>query len=177
MHVGVHVKLHSLWQSPARVKEPASTSQLACWQLMAYFLAAQKLPIRHPPTGCALFCLLLPLPFPCSQRRRPPCPCSIFLTLPRCLPSLTGLVRSSGMFGPTLGFLLGSFCASLWVDVGVVDIGKRLWSGALTEEMALYRNLHAKKHLPSLLLQKRGSLESFSYSKAGVICILISAAL
>ncbi|XP_051640425.1 solute carrier organic anion transporter family member 1C1-like isoform X2 [Manacus candei] len=32
-----------------------------------------------------------------------------------------GLVRSSGMFGPTLGFLLGSFCASLWVDIGVVD--------------------------------------------------------
>lgn len=28
------------------------------------------------------------------------------------------------MFGPTLGFLLGSFCASLWVDVGVVDIGE-----------------------------------------------------
>uniref|UniRef100_A0A8C3NJ89 Solute carrier organic anion transporter family member n=1 Tax=Geospiza parvula TaxID=87175 RepID=A0A8C3NJ89_GEOPR len=26
------------------------------------------------------------------------------------------------MFGPTLGFLLGSFCASLWVDVGIVDI-------------------------------------------------------
>ncbi|POI31156.1 hypothetical protein CIB84_005093 [Bambusicola thoracicus] len=34
----------------------------------------------------------------------------------------SGLVRSSGMFGPTLGFLLGSFCASLWVDIGVVDI-------------------------------------------------------
>ncbi|KAJ7427116.1 hypothetical protein WISP_09534 [Willisornis vidua] len=33
-----------------------------------------------------------------------------------------GLVRSSGMFGPTLGFLLGSFCASLWVDMGVVDV-------------------------------------------------------
>uniref|UniRef100_A0A8C3NPD1 Solute carrier organic anion transporter family member n=1 Tax=Geospiza parvula TaxID=87175 RepID=A0A8C3NPD1_GEOPR len=29
-----------------------------------------------------------------------------------------------GMFGPTLGFLLGSFCASLWVDVGIVDIGE-----------------------------------------------------
>uniref|UniRef100_A0A8C3VD34 Solute carrier organic anion transporter family member n=1 Tax=Catharus ustulatus TaxID=91951 RepID=A0A8C3VD34_CATUS len=29
---------------------------------------------------------------------------------------------SSGMFGPTLGFLLGSFCASLWVDVGAVDV-------------------------------------------------------
>uniref|UniRef100_A0A672TJB9 Solute carrier organic anion transporter family member n=1 Tax=Strigops habroptila TaxID=2489341 RepID=A0A672TJB9_STRHB len=27
-----------------------------------------------------------------------------------------------GMFGPTLGFLLGSFCASLWVDIGIVDI-------------------------------------------------------
>ncbi|XP_074727561.1 solute carrier organic anion transporter family member 1C1-like isoform X7 [Strix uralensis] len=26
------------------------------------------------------------------------------------------------MFGPTLGFLLGSFCASIWVDIGVVDI-------------------------------------------------------
>ncbi|XP_066857000.1 solute carrier organic anion transporter family member 1C1-like isoform X2 [Anser cygnoides] len=33
-----------------------------------------------------------------------------------------GLVRSSGMFGPTLGFLLGSFCASLWVDIGIADI-------------------------------------------------------
>ncbi|XP_010084961.1 PREDICTED: solute carrier organic anion transporter family member 1C1-like [Pterocles gutturalis] len=33
-----------------------------------------------------------------------------------------GLVRSSGMFGPTLGFLLGSFCASLWVDIGIVDV-------------------------------------------------------
>ncbi|KFP33193.1 Solute carrier organic anion transporter family member 1C1, partial [Colius striatus] len=33
-----------------------------------------------------------------------------------------GLVRSSGMFGPTLGFLLGSYCASLWVDIGIVDI-------------------------------------------------------
>ncbi|XP_010001250.1 PREDICTED: solute carrier organic anion transporter family member 1C1-like [Chaetura pelagica] len=33
-----------------------------------------------------------------------------------------GLVRSSGMFGPTLGFLLGSFCASLWVDIGIVNM-------------------------------------------------------
>uniref|UniRef100_A0A8C4XZP1 Solute carrier organic anion transporter family member n=1 Tax=Gopherus evgoodei TaxID=1825980 RepID=A0A8C4XZP1_9SAUR len=29
---------------------------------------------------------------------------------------------SCGMVGPTLGFLLGSFCANLWVDVGVVDL-------------------------------------------------------
>uniref|UniRef100_A0A8B9PEC4 Solute carrier organic anion transporter family member n=1 Tax=Apteryx owenii TaxID=8824 RepID=A0A8B9PEC4_APTOW len=36
-----------------------------------------------------------------------------------------GVVRSAGMFGPTLGFLLGSFCANLWVDIGIVDIGKR----------------------------------------------------
>ncbi|XP_025948475.1 solute carrier organic anion transporter family member 1C1-like isoform X1 [Dromaius novaehollandiae] len=34
-----------------------------------------------------------------------------------------GVVRSAGMFGPTLGFLLGSFCANLWVDIGIVDIG------------------------------------------------------
>ncbi|XP_063164975.1 solute carrier organic anion transporter family member 1C1-like [Candoia aspera] len=32
-----------------------------------------------------------------------------------------GTVRSSGMFGPTLGFLLGAFCANLWVDIGAVD--------------------------------------------------------
>ncbi|KAJ6666267.1 hypothetical protein lerEdw1_000539 [Lerista edwardsae] len=32
-----------------------------------------------------------------------------------------GAVRSAGMIGPTLGFLLGSFCANLWVDIGVVD--------------------------------------------------------
>lgn len=49
-----------------------------------------------------------------------PRPCSVLLSLP----SLPGLVRSSGMFGPTLGFLLGSFCASLWVDIGIVDTGK-----------------------------------------------------
>uniref|UniRef100_A0A663MVC9 Solute carrier organic anion transporter family member n=2 Tax=Athene cunicularia TaxID=194338 RepID=A0A663MVC9_ATHCN len=40
---------------------------------------------------------------------------------PRAMKTL-GLVRSSGMFGPTLGFLLGSFCASVWVDIGLVDI-------------------------------------------------------
>ncbi|XP_053113049.1 solute carrier organic anion transporter family member 1C1-like isoform X2 [Hemicordylus capensis] len=33
-----------------------------------------------------------------------------------------GTVRSCGMFGPTLGFLLGAFCASLWVDIGLVDV-------------------------------------------------------
>ena len=53
MHAGVRVRPCSLWQSPVRVKEPASSSQLARWQLAAYFLAAQKLPIRHPLTACA----------------------------------------------------------------------------------------------------------------------------
>nr|XP_005296647.1 solute carrier organic anion transporter family member 1C1-like isoform X1 [Chrysemys picta bellii] len=33
-----------------------------------------------------------------------------------------GTIRSCGMVGPTLGFLLGAFCANLWVDVGVVDL-------------------------------------------------------
>uniref|UniRef100_A0A8D2Q5T9 Solute carrier organic anion transporter family member n=1 Tax=Varanus komodoensis TaxID=61221 RepID=A0A8D2Q5T9_VARKO len=34
-----------------------------------------------------------------------------------------GTVRASGLFGPTFGFMLGSFCANLWVDIGVVDVG------------------------------------------------------
>ncbi|KAJ7329234.1 hypothetical protein JRQ81_015408, partial [Phrynocephalus forsythii] len=33
-----------------------------------------------------------------------------------------GIVRSFGLFGPTLGFLLGSFCANLWVDIGAVNV-------------------------------------------------------
>ncbi|XP_054844848.1 solute carrier organic anion transporter family member 1A2-like [Eublepharis macularius] len=32
-----------------------------------------------------------------------------------------GAVRSIGLFGPTLGFLLGAFCANMWVDIGKVD--------------------------------------------------------
>ncbi|KAH0617122.1 hypothetical protein JD844_028800, partial [Phrynosoma platyrhinos] len=35
--------------------------------------------------------------------------------------SFTGTVRSCGMFGPMFGFLLGSFCANLWVDIGMVN--------------------------------------------------------
>ncbi|KAK9400152.1 solute carrier organic anion transporter family member 1C1-like [Crotalus adamanteus] len=32
-----------------------------------------------------------------------------------------GIVRSTAMFGPCLGFLLGAFCAGLWVDIGAVN--------------------------------------------------------
>ncbi|XP_048357461.1 solute carrier organic anion transporter family member 1C1-like [Sphaerodactylus townsendi] len=32
-----------------------------------------------------------------------------------------GAVRSSGLFGPTVGFLLGAFCADMWVDIGRVN--------------------------------------------------------
>nr|XP_028602932.1 solute carrier organic anion transporter family member 1C1-like [Podarcis muralis]XP_028602933.1 solute carrier organic anion transporter family member 1C1-like [Podarcis muralis]XP_028602934.1 solute carrier organic anion transporter family member 1C1-like [Podarcis muralis] len=32
-----------------------------------------------------------------------------------------GIVRALGMFGPSAGFLLGSYCANLWVDIGLVD--------------------------------------------------------
>ncbi|XP_042325917.1 solute carrier organic anion transporter family member 1C1-like isoform X2 [Sceloporus undulatus] len=32
-----------------------------------------------------------------------------------------GTVRSCGLFGPTFGFLLGSFCANMWVDIGMVN--------------------------------------------------------
>lgn len=125
-------------------------TQLEHWQLKAYFLVAQKLPTRHPLLACVP--LLPPLPYSCPQSRRPACPCSVLLTLLCCLPFPTGLVRSSGMFGPTLGFLLGSFCASLWVDIGVVDIGKKLLGSALSEKMVVCGNLHAKKYLLALLL-------------------------
>lgn len=63
--------------------------------------------------------LLPPLPFPPLVSTKHSPHSSALLS------SVVGLVRSSGMFGPTLGFLLGSFCASLWVDIGVVDIGKK----------------------------------------------------
>nr|XP_020666995.1 solute carrier organic anion transporter family member 1C1-like [Pogona vitticeps] len=33
-----------------------------------------------------------------------------------------GIVRSFGLFGPMFGFLLGSFCANLWVDIGAVNV-------------------------------------------------------
>ncbi|XP_060100584.1 solute carrier organic anion transporter family member 1A2-like [Heteronotia binoei] len=33
-----------------------------------------------------------------------------------------GVVRSTGLFGPTLGFLLGALCANMWVDIGTVDV-------------------------------------------------------
>ncbi|KAL8222294.1 UNVERIFIED_CONTAM: hypothetical protein K2H54_075389 [Gekko kuhli] len=33
-----------------------------------------------------------------------------------------GAVRSSGLFGPTFGFLLGALCANMWVDIGTVDV-------------------------------------------------------
>lgn len=78
------------------------------------------------------------------------------------------------MFGPTLGFLLGSFCASLWVDIGVVDVGKRPWGGALADRSAGTCMLTST--FPVYFSKKGGSLESFSYSKAGINYILISAA-
>jgi len=79
------------------------------------------------------------------------------------------------MFGPTLGFLLGSFCASLWVDIGVVDIGKRLRGGALPERLA--GTCMLRSTFPAYRSKKGGSLESFFLLKAGVIYILTSAAL
>ncbi|XP_062990841.1 solute carrier organic anion transporter family member 1C1-like [Elgaria multicarinata webbii] len=33
-----------------------------------------------------------------------------------------GTVRTFGLFGPTFGYMLGSFCANLWVDIAVVDV-------------------------------------------------------
>uniref|UniRef100_A0A8D0BI00 Solute carrier organic anion transporter family member n=1 Tax=Salvator merianae TaxID=96440 RepID=A0A8D0BI00_SALMN len=36
-----------------------------------------------------------------------------------------------GMLGPMLGFLVGSVCADLWVDIGAVDTGKEKYSAPL----------------------------------------------
>ncbi|XP_073695062.1 solute carrier organic anion transporter family member 1C1-like isoform X3 [Garra rufa] len=33
------------------------------------------------------------------------------------------LIQTVGMIGPMLGFMLGSFCAKLYVDIGAVDLG------------------------------------------------------
>lgn len=159
IHVGAQVRPHLLQQSPVQVKEPASASQRARWQLMTCFLAHQKLPTRHPPTACAP---LLPPPssllsLPSEERACLSACC--FAHSSCCLPSLTGLVRSSGMFGPTLGFLLGSFCASLWVDIGVVDIGKRQWGDAPTERLA--GACVPRSTFPAYYSRKGGSPEIF----------------
>lgn len=71
------------------------------------------------------------------------------------LPSVAGLVRSSGMFGPTLGFLLGSFCASLWVDIGIADIGKSQCIKCMQEPNMLGSTL------PVYCSKKGGSPEGF----------------
>lgn len=38
--------------------------------------------------------------------------------------SITGCVQTLAIIGPIFGFLLGSLCAKLYVDIGFVDLGK-----------------------------------------------------
>lgn len=80
------------------------------------------------------------------------------------------------MFGPTLGFLLGSFCASLWVDVGAVDVGMGpMWvswhrgGGTWGQQGFGCGNLHAKEHLTSSLLQKQGLSRELFLSNIGIL--------
>ena len=40
------------------------------------------------------------------------------------LVSITGCVQTLAIIGPIFGFLLGSLCAKLYVDIGFVDLGK-----------------------------------------------------
>lgn len=37
-------------------------------------------------------------------------------------------IQTVGILGPMFGFMLGSFCAKLYVDVGAVDLGNTLSS-------------------------------------------------
>lgn len=37
----------------------------------------------------------------------------------------TGCVQTVAIIGPIFGFLLGSLCAKLYVDIGFVNLGKR----------------------------------------------------
>lgn len=43
--------------------------------------------------------------------------------------SLPGCVQTVAIIGPIFGFLLGSLCAKLYVDIGFVDLGKSERSG------------------------------------------------
>jgi len=38
--------------------------------------------------------------------------------------SVAGCVQTVAIIGPIFGFLLGSLCAKLYVDIGFVDLGK-----------------------------------------------------
>lgn len=38
--------------------------------------------------------------------------------------SIAGCVQTVAIIGPIFGFLLGSLCAKLYVDIGFVDLGK-----------------------------------------------------
>lgn len=43
--------------------------------------------------------------------------------------SIPGCVQTVAIIGPIFGFLLGSLCAKLYVDIGFVDLGKSEHSG------------------------------------------------
>lgn len=55
----------------------------------------------------------------------------LFLTQKRNNPmfSIAGCVQTVAIIGPIFGFLLGSLCAKLYVDIGFVDLGKSENSG------------------------------------------------
>ncbi len=39
----------------------------------------------------------------------------------------SALIQTVGIMGPMFGFMLGSFCAKLYVDIGAVDLGIHLF--------------------------------------------------
>lgn len=42
----------------------------------------------------------------------------------KCFLFITGCIQTIAIIGPVFGFLLGSLCAKIYVDVGYVDMGE-----------------------------------------------------
>lgn len=93
-------------------KIPLSISVRSLYQCWIDFVSINVEDLAQPESDqiktnapFALFVSLLFLPFPAA-----------------CLQTIT-------LLGPMFGFLLGSYCARLYVDIGYVDMGRRIHFG------------------------------------------------
>lgn len=59
----------------------------------------------------------------------------------------TGCVQTVAIIGPIFGFLLGSLCAKLYVDIGFVNLGKWIMYSHVFIYTPLFVHAHAMMHL------------------------------
>lgn len=59
----------------------------------------------------------------------------------------TGCVQTVAIIGPIFGFLLGSLCAKLYVDIGFVNLGKWIMYSYVFIYTPLFVRAHAMMHL------------------------------